>query len=1000
MGDDALELIEGLPAGDRFGPRFQGFQELMRIRIRDVLLVSSLYDLYVFEEDGRLYELIREEYKDLNLSHAPELTRVSSGREALEMAAEERRFDLIITTPHIEDMHSSTFAKMVRDSDLNIPIVLLGYDNRSMSNMLNSVYTKLFDRVFVWKGDFRILITIIKHLEDHLNLEHDTRTVGVQSIILIEDSVRYYSSYLPLIYSVLFRQSRRLISEGINLSDRYLRMRARPKILLCTNYDDAWYYYEKFRENLLGIISDIDFMCNGVQDPQAGIKFTRNVKKLDPDMPILLQSKRPRNEQKAHEAGASFLLKDSPTLLNDLRQFMIDNFSFGDFVFRMPNGDETGRAGTLLELEKMLSKVPPESILYHAERHHFSNWLKARTEFWLADRFRGTNAADFDDVKDLIKVLSSSLREYRRARQRGPITEFNKDSFDPNHTLARIGGGALGGKARGLSFTNLLINNYQIYNRYKGIRVHVPPAVVLATDVFDFFLVENHLRKMALSSKNDAEIVRRFIKAEKFPPGVKQSLREFLHMIKEPLAVRSSSLLEDSQYHPFAGIYDTFMLPNSNPDIEVRLSQLLDAIKCVYASTFYQHTKDYIKITSYRLEEEKMAVVVQKMVGKNYSGRFYPQFSGVAKSHNFYPVAPQEARDGIVSVALGLGQTVVEGGKTVKFAPKYPNHIQQFSTIDDTLKNSQQDFFAINLEAGMDSTLDSYSKLVQSYRLKDAEKDGSLYVAGSTYSHENHAIYDGLSRPGHRIVTFAPVLKNNIFPLPEIARLLLEVGRKEMGTPVEIEFAVNMEPPAGEPKTFGVLQMRPLVINREVEQLTIEEKENSRLICRSNRVLGNGIIDEIHDIVVVDYDHFERSRSIDVAREVHYFNAALVAQQKPYLLIGVGRWGSLDPWLGIPVRWEQISGARTIVESGLKDIDVMPSQGSHFFHNLTSFMVGYFTVSKNDEVCFVDWPWLQSQTAHEEKEFARHLRFDDPIIIKMNGHNQKGIIFKPGVQEY
>ncbi|MCB0276954.1 MAG: histidine kinase [Calditrichaeota bacterium] len=967
----------------------------MRIRIRDVLLVSSLYDLYLFEEDGRLYELIRDEYKGLNLSHAPELTRVSTGREALELAESERRFDLIITTPHIDDMSPTDFAREVRDTDLNIPIVLLGYDNRDLVQYMQSGDVVLFDQVFVWQGDYRIIIGIIKHLEDHLNIDHDTRAVGVQCILLVEDSVRYYSSFLPLIYTELFKQSVRLISEGINFADRYLRMRARPKILLCKNYEDAWYYYERYRDFLLGIISDVDFMKSGVKDREAGIKFAQQVKYYDPDMPVLLQSKRQENQSRAYEIGASFILKDSPTLLNDLSRFMKENFSFGDFVFRMEDGAEVGRATDLFSLEKTIRDIPVESILFHADRNHFSHWLKARTEFGLAQRFKETKASDFNSVEELRDTLVDSLAEYRRSRQRGVITDFKKDTFDPDHSFARVGGGSLGGKARGISFINLLIHTEGIRNRFNKVRIVVPPGVVLGTDVFDYFIEENNLREIAFSDCSDEEITQRFIEAKRFPHEVVYQMMEFLDLTRSPLAVRSSSLLEDSQYHPFAGVYSTFMLPNNHYDSRQRLEDLLNAIKSVYASTFYRLSKDYIRVTNFRLEEEKMAVIIQKMIGTQHNERFYPHFSGVARSHNFYPVPPQESRDGVVSVALGLGKTVVEGGKTVKFVPRYPQQLQQFATIDDTLNNSQRTFFALDMAFRPEGSPTNYEDLTTSHPITVAEKDGTLSQMASTYSHENHAIYDGVSRKGGRVVTFAPILKNSLFPLAEITDMLMNMVQRGMGTPVEIEFAVNLDPAPSGIREFGVLQMRPMVLNREMETLDLNA-EDGDLIIRSSQVLGNGFSRDIHDVVVVDIETFDRSKSLEVASEVHYFNAALQKENRPFLLIGVGRWGSMDNWLGIPVRWEQISGARVIVEAGLRDIEVQPSQGSHFFQNITSFQVGYFTIG-SDNQNFVDWEWLRGQPALSEKTYTRHLHFDDPLVVKMNGQNQCGIVYKPGL---
>ncbi|MBI3189312.1 MAG: histidine kinase, partial [Ignavibacteriales bacterium] len=891
----------------------------MRLRIRDVLLVSSLYDSYLFEEDGRLYELIRNEYQGLNLSHSPELTRVSSGSEAISLAVEEKRFDLIITTLHIEDMHPLQFAKAAKDAGLTIPIILLAFDNRELAELLAQHDTSVFDRIFIWQGDFRLVIAIIKHLEDKMNVDHDTKLVGVQSIILIEDNIRFYSSFLPLIYTEILKQSQRLISEGINLSHRFLRMRARPKILLCTNYDEAWNYFENYHDHILGVISDVDFYRNGKPDSQAGLEFAKNVKARQSDIPILLQSNQAENEQKAYAVGASFVLKDSEMLLHEVRQFMNTYFSFGDFIFRTQEGIEVGRAHDLRTLEEELRVVPDESLRFHGERNHFSNWLKARTEFWLAQQLRPRKVVEYSTTKALRDDLISSLHTYRIMQQRGLITDFVKDSFDPSSSFARIGAGSLGGKARGLGFLSMLINYYRIRDKFEGIQIYVPSGVVLGTEVFDQFLEENNLRSFAMSCTDDQEITRRFLDAEKFPEQILGEIAAFLDIIREPLAVRSSSLLEDSQYQPFAGVYETYMLPNNNPNPFIRLGELINGIKRVFASTFYQAAKDYIKVTSYRLEEEKMAVIIQKMIGSRYSNRFYPNISGVAKSYNFYPIAPQLPTDGTVSVALGLGKMVVDGGPTVRFCPKYPNRIQQLATIKDTLANNQHEFFALDLTAQVDNEIHTYDTLTKTFNLDVAEQDGTLSFVGSTYSHENDRVYEGIARQGMRLVTFAPILKSKLLPLPEILELLLDMGTWGMGTPVEMEFAVNMNVSQGKPKEFGVLQMRPLVVSREFEELNLDSIDQSTLICQSSQVLGNGKISNIYDVIVVDFDKYERAKSQDVAREVGQFNGKLVSEGKSYLLIGVGRWGTLDPWLGIPVRWDQISGAKAIVESGFKD---------------------------------------------------------------------------------
>jgi CheY-like chemotaxis protein len=994
--DDLKSSSEILFVEHGYGNRFQGFQNLMRLRIRDILLVSSLYDLYLFEEDGRLYELIRNEYQGLNLSHSPELTRVSSGQDAISLAMEESRFDLIITTLHIEDMHPLSFAKLVKKSGLNIPVVLLAHDNKELKYLLLNPEINVFDKVFIWQGDFRIIIAMIKYLEDKMNVEHDSKIVGVQNVIFIEDNIRYYSSFLPIIYTEMLSQSQRLISEGINLTHKFLRMRARPKILLCSNYEEAADYFKKYKDLCLGIISDIDFPRKGKQDPEAGIRFAKAVKKEHPDIPVLLASTNPKNQSEAENVEASFILKDSPTLLNELRQFMNQHFSFGDFVFKTKNGVEVARANNLKALEDSLKEVPIESITFHAERNHFSNWLKARTEFGLAHQLRPRKVSDYPNHEALREDLIVSLQNYRSMRQRGIITDFNKETFDPESSFARIGGGSLGGKARGLGFVNTLINDYNVRDTFENVNISVPAAVVLGTEIFDRFLDDNNLRSFALNCNDDAEITKRFLEAENFPEDILGELAGFLQLIHTPLAVRSSSLLEDSQYHPFAGVYETYMLPNNQSNPLIRLNDLLNTIKRVYASTFYQAPKNYIKITSYRLEEEKMAVIVQKMVGSKHQNRFYPHFSGVAKSYNFYPLPPQKSTDGIVSAALGLGKWVVDGGLTVRFCPKYPTDLIQFYSAKDALENSQGEFYALRLDETNRFVETTHDTLVETFNLSVAEKDGTLNSVGATYSHDNDMIYDGLSRQGARLVTFGPILKNKLFPLSSILELLLDMGTWGMGTPVEIEFAVNLSPPAMK-KDFGVLQMRPLVVSHEVDNLDIEFNNSENLICESNQVLGYGIMQDIFDIVFVDYHTFNRAKSREVAAEVASFNQKLIDQKRPYLLIGVGRWGSLDPWLGIPVTWEQIAGARAIVETSFKDMSVEPSQGSHFFQNITSFMIGYFTVNNNSEKGFVDWDWLISQEPVEVKEFTRLIRFNKSIVIKMNGHQNKGIIMKPEV---
>ncbi len=974
--------------------KFQRFQDLMQFKIKDILLVSSIYDLFLFEEDGRLYEMIRNEYQDLELSQSPDIIRVSSVKEANRILNSKRNIDLVITTLHIEDSHPVKFAENVKKSFPDIPIVMLSFDSRELHNLIIRKDISIFDKVFVWTGDYRLLIGIIKYLEDKYNVEHDTEAIGVQSIIVIEDNIRSYSSFIPNIYTELITQSRRLISEGINLSHKFLRMRARPKILLCSSYEEAQNYFKNYKEYILGVISDVEFPHNGKQDMKAGIKFAKEVKKLYSDIPVLLQSSDASNEIDAIKNGCNFVLKDSPTMNMELREFMKNNFGFGDFIFRTPQGVEIARAENLFDFEDKLKDVPESSIKYHGEKNHFSNWFKARTEFWLADKLRPHKVSEFESIEKIRKHLLSALNTYRKIIQKGVVEDFSKETFDPAFSFARIGGGSLGGKARGLSFLNYLINSYGIGDKFKNITIDVPPGVVIGTDVFDEFLEINKLKNFVFKNNDDKELRYRFLKAEFFPDNIVAGLREFLQIIEVPISVRSSSLLEDSQYHPFAGVYDTYMIPNNESNILERLENLLSTIKLIYASTFSEASKNYFKMTTHRIEEEKMAVIVQKLVGAKHQNRFYPDFSGVAKSYNFYPIYPQKTKDGIVSVALGLGKTIVEGGNTVKFSPKYPEHLIQFYSTKSFLKNNQNDFFALDLDTKLENLHEGVliqDEFTKKYSLKEAEIDGTLDLLGSTYSAENDIIYDGISREGSKMVTFAPILKYNIFPLPEIVETLLKIGSKGMGTAVEIEFAADMSQKS---KEFGVLQMRPLVVNEEVENINITAIPKHNLLCKSDEVLGNGIINDILDIIYVDFETFDRSKTQEIAAEVSQFNNEMLESGTQYLLVGFGRWGTLDPWLGIPVIWSQISGAKAIIEADMKDLDVEPSQGSHFFQNLTSFSISYFTIKNSNKNSFLNWNWLNEQKINKSLKFVRHIKLQKPLEIKINAHKKLGVILK------
>lgn len=977
--------------------QYTSFQKLMVHRVQNILLVSSLYDSFLLAEDGELSEQMLSEFIDMNLRYAPGVTPVSCGKEALELVKNSNRFNLIITTMHIGDMSCVEFAKMVKDEGVDVPVVLLTYNMRELNDLMATDYFKYIDKVFFWQGDFRILLAIVKYVEDKLNVENDTREVGVQVIILVEDNVRFYSSYLPTIYIELMKQSQRLISEGVNTAHKLLRMRARPKILLCTSYEEAWKYYEKYEEHVLGVISDVDFPMGGKIDSQAGPTLVRNIKARRGDIPILLQSSRESNSRLAEELKVTFALKHSPRLLEEVRSFMLDNFGFGDFIFRMPDGSEVARAKDMQSVEKILPSIPDESIKYHAERDHFSNWLKARTEFHLAEKLKPKKVSDYKNIDHLRQYLIQSFRDFQAERRQALVVDFDVENFDPDSGFARIGGGSLGGKARGLAFVRVLIDGYNLKEKFPGIKIFVPPAVVIGTDTFDRFMEYNRLWDEVMQIDSDYGLIKRFLEAD-FGDRMREELSAFLEKAKYPLAVRSSSLMEDSQYQPFAGVYDTFMLPNSSQNLRVRLENLLSAIKRVYASTFSKRAKAYFRNTPYRLEEEKMAVIVQKLVGAQYGERFYPNFSGVARSNNFYPKEPLKSEDGMAVVALGLGKTVVEGEPAVSFCPKYPRHLIQFSSAKDTLTYSQKKFYYIDYHE-VSGQYRSSSIFPKEGTLESALEDGSLGLVGSVYSPENNSVSDGVSREGIPLVTFAPILKHKIFPLPEILDQILQVGYAGMSTHVEIEFAVNMNHPAGQPDEFGFLQMRPLVLSPQLDDLKIEDYDISDQICSSMQVLGNGIIEDIKHIVMVDINKFDRSESVRVAKEVGFFNAKLVQRGDPYLLIGMGRWGSADPWLGIPVKWEEISGAKVIVETGFKNLEVEPSQGSHFFQNLTSLMIGYFTVNPHTGNGHLDWDWLLNIPANEEGEFIRLIELPDPVSVRMNGYKNLGVILKPGAKE-
>ncbi|MBU1699851.1 MAG: histidine kinase [Candidatus Eisenbacteria bacterium] len=972
------------------------FSSLMPWRISNILLVSSLYDSFTFQEDGNLTEMLFSEYLDLNLSYAPSISRVSTAEAALENVRTEQP-DLIISMLRVGDTDIFEFGKALREIAPDLPLVLLAYDTRELAMLKAREPIPGVDHIFVWQGDVRLFLAIIKCYEDVMNARHDAEVAGVKTIILIEDNARFYSSYLPLLYTEIMEQTQGLMTEGVNRMQRLLRMRARPKILWSASYEGGLESYERYRDHILGVIVDARFPKNGKIDPSAGLQFAKMVKTHDIRTPVLMQSSDTSNRDKASATGSTFIDKNSPTLLHDVQEFMRNYLGFGDFIFRHPDESEIMRASDLRGLTRGLKRVPDDSILHHAQRNDFSTWLMARTEYDLAKALRPRKPEEFKSPAALREYLVQTLRDYRDQSRAGLVEEFSTDSFEAEEGFTKIGSGSLGGKGRGLAFLNSLLKDYDIEDRFAGIKISVPPSTVLATGVFDKFMEESNLTQLALNESDDDKIREAFLKA-RLPEKTSQALRAYLQEVTYPLAVRSSSLLEDASYQPFAGIFQTFMLPNNNEDIEIRLDELCRAIRLVYASTYYNDSKSYIESTPNRLEEEKMAVVIQQIVGRQHDHYVYPNFAGVARSYDYYPMEGMKAEDGVASIALGLGSMVVDGGMAVRFSPSQPQRLYQFSSTKDYLKNSQREFYGLDLQrpgptGSADEPVKSNLVLLD---LGTALKHGTLDAVGSVYSPQNDKIYEGVHRKGISLVSMAGVLTGTHFPLPEVLRFILDVGVAGFSCHVEMEFAVTLHPSKEEPHEFACLQIRPLVFSTVSEAINIGETPKDQIICMSGSALGHGRFTGIRDIIYIRDEDFDRSQTKEIANEVGLLNRQLRQAGRPYLLIGPGRWGSADPWLGIPVTWSQISGVRCIVESEMKDIQIAPSQGTHFFQNITSFGIGYFTMNSQDPISFINQTWLNEQPAAWETETIRHIAFSESFEIVVDSRSGKGAVFQPG----
>ncbi|GAB4331503.1 MAG: PEP/pyruvate-binding domain-containing protein [Calditrichia bacterium] len=974
-----------------YQPKFSGFHDLMSHRVREILLVSSPYDAFVLEEDGRLAERIFSEYIDLNLHFIPRISKATSAEKALRLL-KEQSIDLVITMTRIADMDPIRFGEQVKEEYPGKPVVMLSYEALDPFTMQKIRESRAIDKVFYWFGESKIFLTIIKVIEDLMNLEQDTRA-GVQIILVIEDSPKYYSMYLPTIYTEIMTQTRNLIDDGINDLHRMLRMRARPKIILTESLESAENFFERYRHNILGIISDVRFADSGRQNALAGLKLAEKVRKNVPDLPVLLLSAEPENRPRAEAIHTAFLDKNSPNLLFELKEFIETNFGFGDFIFRFPDGREIRRAKNLPEILEAIKAIPDESLMFHAGKNHFSIWLRARTEFELADELRPKKVTDFRDAEEVRQFIIRKLDERLKELQLGVIKDFSHTQFTTDNSFIRIGSGSLGGKGRGLAFLNALLANADVFKKYSNVRIQIPTTFVLGSEVFEQFIESNQLQKFAIEEDNEELIAQRFLAAD-FSPEIEKDLKELLERIDYPLAVRSSSLLEDSHRSPFAGLYRTYMMPNNHPNPEVRVTQLLDAIKLVYASVYYRAPKSYVRNTDYRIEEEKMAVVIQRIAGIDYGSHLYPTISGVAQSYNYYPMPPMEPEEGIVHLALGFGKTIVEGEKIYRFSPAFPHIPPPFGSAENFLKESQNCFYALDL-----SRPDMKVHIEEDFSLKkfpiaQSERDGSLFFVGSTYLQDEQIIRDDLHYAGPRVLTFANLLKHGVFPLADILKDLLELGYEAFGSHVEIEFAINLSREKNFVPQLFVLQIRPMVTDGlEIPDISAEESQNA--LCRSQHAIGNGMYSDIKDIVFVDPEKFEFSKTREIASELEQLNLEMRAENRPYVLIGFGRWGTSDPWLGIPVEWHQVSQAKVFVEADLQEHAIEPSQGSHFFHNLVSLRLGYLHVLKQSELEFLDWDWLKSHNAFRQTKFLKHLRFSSPLNIKINGRQSIGLISKP-----
>ncbi len=984
--------MSGIPDFRNLVFKDTSFANLMNKRIYNVLLIATKYDAFMLEDDGRVDEQIFNEYTSLSLRYPPRFTQVTTEEEAL-AELKDRNFELIICMPNMDNRDIFAAATEIKIHYPNIPIVVLTPFSKEVSKRIANEDLSAIDYVFSWLGNAELLLAIIKLIEDKMNAPDDTASVGVQIILLVEDSVRFYSSALPHLYKFVLEQSQMFAKEALNDHQRTLRMRGRPKIKLARTYEEAVRIFNQYRDNMLGIISDMSFMHNGVKDPYAGYKFGQYVRKTGLIIPFVLESSEASNKVYAKELGASFIDKNSKSYPQDLRKKIMQRFGFGDFVILNPQTkEEIMRIKDLKDLQKKVFQIPDDSLVYHLSRNHFSRFFYSRAMFPPAEVLKRVDVSDYKDMDEARKLIFDLIVQYRRMKNSGVVAVYQKERFDEYSNFARIGDGSLGGKGRGLAFIGAMVKRYPKLE-HDHFAVTIPKTVVICTDIFDEFMETNELYPVALSDVDDDTILKYFLRAS-LPARLIEDLMAFFDVVKSPIAVRSSSLLEDSHYQPFAGIYSTYMVPKLEDKYDM-LRTLSDAIKAVYASVFYRDSKAYMTATSNLIDQEKMAIVLQEVVGNRYNDRFYPTISGVARSLNFYPIGNEKAEDGIANIALGLGKYIVDGGQTLRFSPRHPHNILQMSTMDFALRETQTRYYALDLKNLTEqfSVDDSFNLL--RLNLKDADADGSLKFIVSTYDPYDQIIRDGYYPGGRKILSFVNILQHDVFPLADTLDQILHVGQDEMGRPIEIEFAVNIDPQNPSYATFYLLQVRPIVDNKEVmeEDLTLVEQADTLL--SSTSVLGHGIVTDVQDIIYVKTGAFCSSNNQSIAYDIEKMNRQFTAEEKNYVLVGPGRWGSSDSWLGIPVKWPHISNARVIVECGLENYRVDPSQGTHFFQNLTSFGVGYFTINPFKGDGWFDEEYLNSLPAVEETEYLRHVHFDKPIVIKMDGKKSLGVVLKP-----